>query len=105
MRVVVEPLSRFAAEGSQNETTDSDCSVVGYAAIGALTQSYMRRESVDEERYAIRRSRCAQGHHRGVTVRPGTHLRAGGQRPWDQGHGTRATVAGVVVEDGVTVER
>jgi hypothetical protein len=36
-------------EGSQNETTDSDCSVVGYAAIGALTQSYMRRESVDEE--------------------------------------------------------
>jgi hypothetical protein len=39
-----------------------------------------------------------------VTVRPGTHLRAGGQRPWDQGHGTRATVAGVVVEDSLAVE-
>src|SRR5271156_3308594 len=52
------------SEGSQNETTDSDRSVVGYAAIGALTQSYMRRESVDEQRYAICWTGRAQGHDR-----------------------------------------
>jgi hypothetical protein len=51
-------------EGSQNETTGSDRSVVGYAAIGALTQSYMRRESVDEEGYSVRGTGRAQGHDR-----------------------------------------
>ena len=39
-----------------------------------------------------------------VIVRPGTHLRTGGHRPWDRAHGTRASVAGVVVEYGVAVE-
>jgi hypothetical protein len=41
---------------------------------------------------------------RSVTVRPGTHLRSRWKTPWDQAHGTRASVAGMVVEDGVAVE-
>lgn len=38
-----------------------------------------------------------------VTVRRAPHLRGGRHPPSHRGHGTRAQVAGMVVEDGVAV--